>query len=446
VEPREILGAVRRFWAVALIVLSACLAAAEAVVALSPKHYEATATVAVKPRSPSGVELVEFMIPALEARVESRSLHQALAAAVARGGGGDFGVNAVINPGSGVMRIVVRGTDQEAVAPIANNVALRLRQPSQDAGVLVVLPLDAAVRPAAPVAPAAVPLLLSGLVLGLIAAVFGALALQSVSRRNELGAQLRDRLGVPLLGTVPQWRRPRRFSAWSPARQLLYGTHREAVEACQEVRANLQIALLRKGVGAIAVTGVGARDVAAVITAMLGWSLAAVGRNVLLLDGDLRRPALTRALGGELTADGQLADGHALLRLADPPGLPLRLLAADSVRELGRAATQGPVPDPDRQHPAEALTRGLPQLLQTLHEPDRLTIVNTPPVDVVDSKLVASMTGSMVVVADIGSRATLPALQRLVAECRDAGADVLGIVLVAPARRWRVAGRRKPRR
>ena len=433
----------RRFWVVALVALGACLAAAAALALLSPKHYEATATVAVKPRSPSGVELVEFMIPALQARVESRGLHQALAATVARGN--DFGVAAVASPGSGVVRIVVRSTDQEAVAPIANEVAVRLQQPSPDAGVLVVVPLDAAVRPAAPVAPATAPLLLSGLVLGLIAAVFAALAAQSVSRRNQLGAQLRDRLGVPLLGTVPQWRRPRRFSAWSPARQLLYGTHREAVEACQEVRANLQIALLSKHVGAIAVTGVGGRDVAAVITAMLGWSLAAVGRKVLLLDGDLRRPALTRALG-ELTADGQLAGGHALLRLADSPGLPLRVLAADSVQELGRAAAQGAVPDPGRQHPAEALTRGLPQLLQALHEPDRLTIVSTPPADVVDSKLVASMTGSMVVVADLGSRPALPALQRLVAECRDAGAAVLGVVLVAPARRWRLAVASRPRR
>lgn len=432
----------RRFWAVALVAVGACLAAAATLALFSPKHYEATATVAVKPRSASGVELVEFMIPALEARVESRGLHQALAATVGRGS--DFGVDAVVNPGSGVVRIVVRGTDQEAVAPIANDVAVRLQQPSPDAGVLVVTPLDAAARPAVPVAPATAPLLLSGLVLGLITAVFAALAAQSVSRRNQLGAQLRDRLGVPLLGTVPQWRRPRRFSAWSPARQLLYGPHREAVEACQEVRANLQIALLSKHVGAIAVTGVGARDVAAVIAAMLGWSLAAVGRKVLLLDGDLRRPALTRALG-ELTTDGQLAGGHALLRLADPPGLPLRVLAADSVQELGRTAAQGAVPDPGRQHPAEALTRGLPQLLQALHEPDRLTIVSTPPVDVVDSKLVASMTGAMVVVADLGSRPALPALQRLVAECRDAGADVLGVVLVAPARRW-LGGRWKPQR
>jgi len=446
VEPHEVLGAVRRFWAVALTVLAGCLAVAAGVVAVSPKHYEATATVAVKPRLAGGVDLVAFLIPALEARVESRSLHQAVAATVTRGRAGDFRVNALTNPGSGVIRIVVRGTDQELVAPIANNVATRLQQPSQEAGVLVVSLLDPAVRPPVPVAPATVPMLLSGLVLGLIAAVFGALAAQSLSRRREVGAQVRDRLGVPLLGTVPQWRRPRRSGAWSPARQLLHGAHREAVEACQEVRANLQIAMLAKRVGAIAVTGVGARDVAAVVTAMLGWSLAAVGRSVLLMDGDLRRPALARALGGVLTADGQAADGHPLLQLTDPPGLPLRLLPADSVRELGRAATPGAAPEPDRQHPAEALTLGLPYLLQTLHEPDRLTIVSTPPLDVVDSKLVASMTGSMVVVADTGGRATLPALQRLVAECRDAGADVLGVVLVVPSRRWAVARRWKQRR
>ncbi len=41
-EPHEVLGAVRRFWAVALTVLAGCLAVAAGVVAVSPKHYEAT--------------------------------------------------------------------------------------------------------------------------------------------------------------------------------------------------------------------------------------------------------------------------------------------------------------------------------------------------------------------------------------------------------------------
>jgi tyrosine-protein kinase len=433
VELREIVRTVRRFWPVALGALLACLAVGGAVAGLSQKQYEATATLAIRPQSAGSVELVEFLIPSLEARAESRSLRHVLQAAA--GGRADtFHVNAVTNPGTGVMRIVVRGSDREAVAPLANSVARQLQHPLVRSRVLSLQVLDAAVRPAAPMAPATVPLLLSALVLGVILAVFSALAALSISRRRLGAAGLRDRLGVPVLGTIP--RRVRgQAGRWPSAPQLLQGSDDEAIEAFQAVRANTEMALLSKGVRSVAVTGVGEPEVAAGIAATLGWSLAAVGHRVLLVEGDLRRPALGQALGGVLKPADDVADDYELFRLQDAPGLALRLLPANSMRQLGQAATRWPTSGSAGQHPVETLRLGLPKLLRAHDQAGGLTIVNTPSLHVVDSKLVASMTGSAVVVADVTRRAALTALEQGLAEFRDAGVDVLGIVLVRRSRR-----------
>lgn len=435
-ELREILDALRRFWPVTAGALVACLAVAGAIAGLSPKHYEATATLSVRPAAAGNVELVQFLLPSLEARAESQSLRRVLRA-TAGSGTGDFDVNAVTTPGTGVMRIVVRGTDQEALAPLANSVARYLRRALLQSTVLSLTVLDPAVRPAAPMAPATLPVLLSGLVLGLIMAVWGALAARSISRRRRTAVQVRERLDVPVLGTIPRRARQARAGTWPSAPQMLQGPA-DVVEACHEIRANTEIALVTRHVRSIAVTSVGARGAAAGIAAMLGLSLAAVGRRVLLVDCDLRSPALEKALDGTL-APVEPRDGVGLLRLAEVPGLPLNLLPAGSVRQVGRTATRWPATRPGGQHPVETLTVGLSHLLEATDDQDRLTVVSTAPVDVVDSKLVASMTGAAIVVADLARRSKLAALEQGLKELRDAGVEVLGLVLVQ--RSWRLPRR-----
>lgn len=442
-ELREILGTVRRFWPLALSVIIACLAVAGTVAVLSPKRYEATTTVGIKPQPTVSVELVQFLIPSLEARVESRSLHQIVEAASTHGQG-EFRISAITNPGTGVMRIVVRGTSRDAVAPLANMVARRLQHSAQESNVLSISILDEAVRPSAPMAPATLPLLLSGVILGLIAAVFAALMASSIRWRGQVRSEVRDRLGVPVLGTVPRWARRGRYASWPPARQLLHGDHQETIEACQELRANLEILLLNRGIHSMAVTGVGARDTATTITAALGWSLAAVGQSVLLVDGDLRHPLLDQALGDLSVPVGQDAEREALFRLRDAPELPLRLLPAEAMRQLANTVSMEMTLGPDSKHPVEALTLGLPRLLKVLDEPNRLIIVNTPPLDVVDSKLIAATTGSAVIAADVVRRATLTSLEQALGDFRDAGVQVLGVVLIRPVRRWRLRRARPP--
>jgi polysaccharide biosynthesis transport protein len=436
VELREILGVLRRFWPVALGALVACLAVAAAVAGLSPKRYEATATLSVRPRPAGNVELVEFLLPSLEARAESRSLRQVLRSPAGGGGGGDPELDAVTTPGTGVMRIVVRGTDQETLAPLANSVARHLQRALQQSTVLSITVLDPAVRPSGPMAPATLPLLLSGLVLGAIMAVWGALAAQWISRRRRTAARVCGRLGVPVLGTIPRPATQAQAGGWPSAQQLLHGPNGELVEACQELRATTEVALTARQVRSLAVAGVRNRDAAVGIAAMLGWSLAAVGHRVLLVDGDLRRPALGRALGGTL-APVEPPNGLALLRVAEAPGLPLHLLPAGSLRQLGRGAAGLPAAQAGDQHPAETLTIGLSRLLRAPGGSDRLTVVGTPPLDVVDSRLVASMTGAAIVVVDAGRRAALTALEQGVARLRDAGVEVLGVVLVRRPRRLR---------
>jgi capsular exopolysaccharide synthesis family protein len=167
-----------------------------------------------------------------------------------------------------------------------------------------------------------------GLVLGLLLGVGTALIRDRTSDRIRGRADLERIAGATVLATVPRYRRPRGADAAVPVTLQARGS--PGAESFRYLRSRLQ-PMLRDGAATILVTSAGEREGRTSTAANLAAALALGGRRVVLVDADLRRPALHTAFGIEnergLTDLLTGAAGVAEV-LRDGPVPRLRLLTA----------------------------------------------------------------------------------------------------------------------
>jgi receptor protein-tyrosine kinase len=149
----------------------------------------------------------------------------------------------------------------------------------------------------------------------------------------------------------------------------------------------------------------------------LGWVLWELGRRLLLVDGDLRRPSLHKALG---------YPGHA--GVADVLAGRLRVDAA------GHAVRDGftllPAGATDGAKPGVLLTvERLRPLLDTVKGQADLVLFDSAPVlAVADNLVLASLVDGVVLVARAG-KTQRRELERAKATLERAGATLLGVIL-----------------
>lgn len=173
--------------------------------------------------------------------------------------------------------------------------------------------------------------LLAGLLAGLVLGVAAAFASQVLDPRLRREEQLRTLYRIPVIGRIPRESRgsgeaplgPRRIS---PAVAEAYRTLRGTVSASNR----------GSGARVILVTGSSPSEGKTTTAVNLAASLSSTGRRVILIEADLRRPSISRALGVEpkrgvvgvliesVSLEDALIDGDAL-------GLPnLKLLLAEN--------------------------------------------------------------------------------------------------------------------
>ena len=168
---------------------------------------------------------------------------------------------------------------------------------------------------------------MAGLVLG-IAAAFAFQVLDPRLRREE---QLRHLFRIPIIGRVP--REPHR-----PGDRPLgpRGISPAVAEAYRTLRGTVLANSKRRGGKLLLVTGSSPSEGKTTTAINLAASLSSAGKRVILIEADLRRPAISRALGVEprrgvvgvliesMTIEEALIDGDSL-------GLPnLHLLLAEN--------------------------------------------------------------------------------------------------------------------
>jgi capsular polysaccharide biosynthesis protein len=158
----------QRHWLLALTTF--VLVAAGTLVAAFLPHdrYEATAVVSVEPSDPEvSTQLVNFLIPTVEARIEGQALAGAVASRMPQGlGQAGWDVKTSVEPGSGVLRITVASDNRDVPLAAANSYAQTLDEQIPGTDVLDAVVIDLAARTF--VVSSRSPILVSGLSLAVI--------------------------------------------------------------------------------------------------------------------------------------------------------------------------------------------------------------------------------------------------------------------------------------
>lgn len=259
--------------------------------------------------------------------------------------------------------------------------------------------------------------LLIGGIFGLGLAYFTELTDKTFRNVEEIGA----RLGLPLAGKIPHLKTaPESPSTGPPLDPILCCHHRPnspEAEAYRGVRTALLLSPHGKGRKIIEVTSPNGGDGKSTLAANLAISIAQSGKNVLLLDADMRTPSI-----------------HRLFGLKDEPGLASVLADKREPKEAIRTAAipglsvlpAGPLPP----NPAELLmSPRFQELLHYLGDQYDFVIIDSPPLlPVSDASIIAHQVDGVFLNVRPAKNAR-PDTERAKNLLANAQANIIGVVV-----------------
>ncbi len=192
-------------------------------------------------------------------------------------------------------------------------------------------------------------------------------------------------------------------------------------EGYRELRTNMQFLTksdVKAGGQVLMITSSQPLEGKTTTLANLGVSLARIGRQVILVDADLRRPALHRPFG----LRNQMGLTTLLMkRKADPN----EAIQETSVKGL-RVLTAGPIP----ANPAELLdSPETPAIIEELRGLADYVLIDTPPaLSVTDASILAQKVDGVLLVAEMG-RVRSDVFWHAVAALEKVRAPIIGVVL-----------------
>ncbi|HEY3414957.1 MAG TPA: polysaccharide biosynthesis tyrosine autokinase [Armatimonadota bacterium] len=233
-------------------------------------------------------------------------------------------------------------------------------------------------------------------------------ALDDTLRTSE---DVERELALPMLGIVTRIAEP-------GDRSLVHaGTLSGVAEAFRMVRSNIKFMAVDKSLRTIMVTSAGKGEGKSTTAANLAIALAQDGRNVVLVDGDLRRPSVHKQFGVP-NATG--------LTNAIVGGLPTGEVSLDVGLENLRIVTAGPIPP----NPAELLdSERFAKIVEELRAAYDIVVFDAPPVlGVADASVLGGRCDGVVLVVAAGE-VEKKAARRTVQMLQQARAHILGVVL-----------------
>ena len=259
------------------------------------------------------------------------------------------------------------------------------------------------------------PVLGAGAAAGLLLGLGSAALLRSRTRDRIRGrAHFEELTGLPVLATIPRARRSRGPGAPLPV--LLRSADSADAESYRYLRARLEPLL--DGPATVLVTSARDGEGRSTTAANLAVALAQAGRDVVLVDADVRspqvhqmfdlprEPGLTGVLAGTATGDRALVDG---------PIPHLRVLTAGG----------------DRNGAGDLLAgTGLAEMLRELKTHHDVVVLDSAPLlSVADAVALATLSDRVLLVSDYGS-ATLGPVARAAVELKQVAPGRVGAVLI----------------
>jgi polysaccharide biosynthesis transport protein len=276
--------------------------------------------------------------------------------------------------------------------------------------------IEPAVAPEIAVSPRPLFTLVLGVLIGLMIAVAVVFVVEYLDDTVKTADDVQDLVGLPTLGAIARIRRAGRDTL--DRLIALHAPRSGAAEAYRTLGSNIDFAALDAPVRTLLVTSPGPREGKTFCAANLAIVLAQSGKNVLLVDADLRDPDLHHVFG--VANSSGLTD---LLRSssAKTPDV-IQPTDVDRLRLL----TAGIPP----AIPAELLgSQRMRAVLEKLQADADLVILDSPPLQAVaDPAILSSLADATVLVVEAGRsrRATVRAAAESLAR---ANARVLGVVL-----------------
>ena len=244
--------------------------------------------------------------------------------------------------------------------------------------------IDAADPPRLPSSPNLIVNLLLGLLAGLIAAALAIFLRDQMDDAIRVPEDIEGKLGLPLLGVVPKAR-------GNDPESELADPHSAVAESYMALRGALLYATPEGLPAAFSVTSAEETEGKTTTSLAVAQGLARMGKRVVLVDADLRRPSVHRRLGianASGTSDYLTSDRSASEFLQDGPSQGLSIITA------------GPTP----ASAADLLsTPRLQELITELRASHDIVVLDTPPVlGLADAPTVVAQTGAVLFVVEAG--------------------------------------------
>jgi capsular exopolysaccharide synthesis family protein len=269
--------------------------------------------------------------------------------------------------------------------------------------------VDAASVPADPFTPNFPRNMLISLVLGLAVGCGLALLREAFDDALHSPEDAEAKLGLPLLGTTPL--------VAEDETDIVGGEFDELAEAYYSVRAATDFATGGNRNKVIQITSCQPGEGKSTTAVALALDYARIGRRVILLDGDLRKPTLHRRLGlsrevgwisalmNEVPLDGAIQslgpDKPDVLPLGPTPPNPVQLLSGE---QMGK-------------------------LIERLRGKYDIVLIDSPPVmGLADAPLIARHADHTVLIVEAG-RAHYGAARAAIRRLHESGANLVGIVM-----------------
>jgi succinoglycan biosynthesis transport protein ExoP len=265
---------------------------------------------------------------------------------------------------------------------------------------------------------------LLGLALGFMLGIGLAFTRDALDTRVRSGEEIAQRLGLPLLARLPE---PRRQLQKSDGLVMLENPASVEAEAFRVLRTNVEFANLEREARSIMITSALESEGKSTTAANLAIAAARAGRNVVLVDLDLRRPyidrffklqdhpGLTNVVLGHVTLDDAIA--HVAIPAMEAAGGSREGNGHASLGGVLDVLASGPIPPDAGEFVGKAAVGAL---LDQLTERYDLVFVDTPPLlHVGDALTLASRVDAMLLVARMPAvrRPTLKELQRVLVNC-----------------------------
>lgn len=382
------LHSLRWRWKPALLAAAAFAAGSAWYVHSLPPEYDAESIVAIGPRAGAdsvGGDTVRVIAPKYVEYVVAPSTIREVAPRIGQDSRRlEDDVDAALASDTGTLKITVRADAPEAAATAANALATDVVDFSKSDPLLIAQIVARALPSDEPAAPPRGLLTAAGVFAGIVLSSALFLLLERGTPRIRAWREIPPAVGYPVIGRVPSSRVVRR-------RPLESFSDPAVGAALRSLRAGLEPQFRNTNTNTVLVTSVSGGEGKTTVASLFAESMARIGMKVLLVDGDLKRPSISR-----------------LTKLPGSPGLATTLREVTPWQEaVGAGWTPNlyvlpTTSDPEGGDLLAARFEGV--LGQMRREFDLIVVDGAPLIGADDARTVAPMADGILLVVRAGAK------------------------------------------